>query len=214
MKDVGTPAPIWDKSNLSLKPEWGFPREVERETVHVDTTQENRGILESRLQSPCLSHGDVKWQESWGLWSRERFGCHVVLEAAGSKQHFRKQGCPSRVEMDTYMSYKQLGFYVSSLRHTERTKTPESIWEEGKCICWGRIPHVLECAASQTHWSIEGLPYLSISRDKRYRILSCCPDFMCLGCRSFFFSPIHKENSVMCFVQDSWDSGFDPIPLF
>lgn len=60
MKDVGTPEPTWDKSNLSLKPEWGFPQKVERETVHVDTRQKNRGILESRLQSPCLSHGDVK----------------------------------------------------------------------------------------------------------------------------------------------------------
>lgn len=54
----------------------------------------------------------------------------------------------------------------------------------------------------QTHRSIEGLPYVSISRGKRYRILGCCPDFVCSGCRSSFFSPIHKENSVMCFVQD------------
>lgn len=28
-KDVGTPEPTWAKSDLSLKPEWEFPQEVE-----------------------------------------------------------------------------------------------------------------------------------------------------------------------------------------
>lgn len=110
MKDVVIPEPTWAKSDLSRKPEWEFPQEVERGAFHVDTTQENRGILESRPRSPCLSHGDVKWQESFmitGVWCViicERLGCHVVLEAVGSKQRFRKQDCPSCVEMDTYVT--------------------------------------------------------------------------------------------------------------